>query len=146
MQALGINVDRPYLQGVLSEEIEEVWPLIAGRVRKALENGNSLEEPDSIRGALMDQAMQLWFVKQGELVTAVVVTSIEVYDQGKTLQVVALEGEGLDAWLGEVERTLRVFGAAHGCKYLSMIGRKGWLRTLRRFNWDEKGVIMRKEL
>lgn len=146
MQALGINADRVLVEGVLSDEVEEVWPLIAGKIRIALENGGSLEEPESIRGALMDQEMQLWLIKDLHQVYGVAVSRIEVCDKALVLQIVALSGEGMEGWLEEFERVMRVFGAARGCKYLALTGRRGWLKALKKLSWYESAVIMHKEL
>ncbi len=142
----GKNLDKIHVEGVSSAEIKALWPSIIGRVELALVNGNSLASPASIKNYLLENEMQLWFVGQAEKVLAVVITQIENFDTAHVLHIVALEGTGMETWLFELERVLRVFGAAHGCRYLSMQGRRGWVKTLKNLNWYESSVIMHKEL
>lgn len=146
MQRLGTSVDRFEIEGILSEEVEDFWPLLALRIRIALRNGGSLEGVEVIRAALLDQVMQLWIVWEFGNMQAIVVTQIEEYEQGDTLKVVALEGENLSEWMVPLERVLRVFAAAKGCKYLALEGRRGWVKALKILNWKEVSVRMYKEL
>lgn len=146
MQAHGTSVDRVIVSGVPSEEVDDVWPLIASRIRTAFENGHSLEEVESVRKALLRQDMQLWFARKESELMATMVTRIEKCDKASVLHVVALEGTGMVEWLRELERVLRVYAAACGCKFISLHGRRGWVKTLKEYGWGESAVIMYKEL
>lgn len=146
MQQLGTSVDRFEVEGILSEEVGDFWPLVAGRIGKALRNGGSLEGVEVIRAALLDQVMQLWIVWEYGRLRTIVVTQVEEYENGDTLKVVALEGDNLSDWMIILERLLRVFAAAKGCKYLALEGRRGWVKALKELNWKEVSVRMHKEL
>lgn len=146
MQQLGTNADEYRMEGILSEEVDEYWHLIAGRIRRALEAGNSMDEVESIRGGIMDQVLQLWVVWHGETLEAVGVSRIEPGDKADTLVVVAVEGRHMERWLGLFERTLRVFAVAKGCKFIALEGRRGWVKTLKELQWKEASVKMFKEL
>lgn len=132
--------------GMEWEEINESWRQIAMLVARALRNGGSLENTDSIYDALMHKRMQLWGIKWNGELRGCIITEIEHCDLTAVLRVVALTGEGMKEWLFELERTLRVFGAAHGCRYLSLEGRQGWMKALKEFNWRVVSIKMFKEL
>lgn len=132
--------------GIPNEELESLWETMEPMVRKALENGGSLEESSTVFGAVRDNVMQMWGIMRNDQLTGIGITEIEERDKGTTLTVVALSGIAMEEWLEDFERTMRVFGAAKGCKYLTLHGRRGWLKTLREFNWKEISVTMYKEL
>lgn len=145
-QPRGKNLDKIQVEGIASSKVVELWPSIISRVERALVNGNSLASSTSIQNYILENEMQLWLVKQAEKLLAVAITQIENFDTARVLHIVALEGTDMEKWLFELERVLRVFGAAHGCRYLSMQGRRGWVKTLKNLNWYESSVIMHKEL
>lgn len=146
MREPGINSVDASISGVLSCEIPEVWSQAAAKIQKALDRAGALFSAEYIRTALLDKKMQLWLVRDGDYVLAVAVTQVEVCDADKALHVVALGGELMHQWLGSLERVLRIFAAAHGCRYLSLQGRRGWVKKLQKLAWRESAVIMYKEL
>ena len=134
------------ITGITEDDIDYLWDTLEPLVKSALENGGSLEESSSIRGAILDRTMQAWGILRGDQITGVGITTVEEWDKGRCLTVVALSGVDMVEWLPEFERTVRVFAAANGCKFVGLEGRRGWVKELQRFGWKEISVKMYKEL
>lgn len=58
------------------------------------------------------------------------------------LDVVVLGGEGMAKWFGEWNDRLTEIAKRWRCKYIFEGGRKGWVRYLKQFGWEEAPRLM----
>lgn len=133
--------------GIMSGNVGYVWHDVKTWISEALEKGNATIDADYVYDRLSDAYMQMWVVvdEQGDPVAAYV-TQIDDGPVAKTCDVVALGGNGVDGWLDRVITSLELFAEYNGCTYLSMEGRRGWLKKLGKYNWSECSVRMVKEI
>lgn len=89
--------------------------------------------------AILNGSMQLWPSERG-----CVVTEIVVYPKKKVLHIFLAGGE-LDQIL-DMEGSLIEWGKMQGCSSLTLAGRKGWIRTLKDRNWNERFSVVGKEI
>lgn len=118
-----------------------IWPKVAHLVRPAIEYVDSGFSEDDIRNRLIVADMQLWVVGDYQ---AACVTQIVVYPQHKVCLVVALGGDGMDEWFGELMDQVEDWARQMGCRYVEEYGRKGWLRVGKKRGYEELYVVMRK--
>ncbi len=109
------------IRGILSEDIETVWPEVEPLIAKACEYSDGKITTDDIYKDLKTQDMQLWLIPKGVWVTRIV-----DYPQSRRLEVVSASGEW-DNWL-EYGEVVADWARSLGCDAAEIIGRKGWGR------------------
>lgn len=74
---------------------------------------------------------QLWIVahRGSEELSGACVTQINDYPDYRALEYIALGGEDFDLWSGIAE-FMEGFAKEHGCDYVLVQGRKGWVKKL----------------
>ena len=126
-----------------SVEVLDHWdavvPLLA-RVLERMDSGRGLED---ILTALQERKMQLWSVNNWQ---AACVTRLGSMPQWSALTVVYLAGDGLSEWFDDLMEVLESFANDHGCKYVEVVGRKGWKKVGARRGYREAAIVMRKQL
>ncbi len=78
-------------------------------------------------------------------VAAAVVEIVETRD-GRTLHVRYLAGEGMGQWLDELHARLEEVARGYDCRWISLVGRMGWRRELRRFDFNPVAIHLRAEV
>lgn len=126
---------------------EEAVAAALGEMVEDLESIDGfMDYPETLRLRILGYSCQLWELVIEGAVRARVITTISLYDKGSVFEVVALTGRGLEEWLPLLEQCLVYHGKeTFKCKYISMEGRRGWLKRLARFHWREVSVRMIKE-
>lgn len=132
------------LHGILHNEIDAMWPLVAPLVLKALARGQGDYEIADVYSALKAKEMQLWVWVGNDRVTAVLVTCIIIYPRHKVLQLVLCGGDGLEQWRDEHTKTIEAFAREVGCDCMEIFGREGWGRTLE--GWEKIHTHFRRAL
>jgi hypothetical protein len=120
------------------------WELAKPFLQKAIDLNRGEFELDDIHQLVLDKKMQLWGIHDGEL-KAVMVTEIIIYPRMKRLRVVLNGGVLIDTWLDVVMDTLDRFKAAHGCKDIEILGRRGWVRKLAKYGYREYQTVTIKD-
>ncbi len=122
------------------------WPLIAPLVAKAVEHAHGFTTLDEIAKAVACADMQAFAVVDGSGLRAACITEIKVRPALKTLNVIALGGDGMDEWLPALLEVLEAFGRHLHCKRLMCVGRRGWVRALQSHGWDEIFTTVSKDI
>lgn len=60
-------------------------------------------------------------------------TQVSIFPKGKVLDILWAQGEGLEDYLEAGWETLQRFAVIQDCIRIRIIGRRGWMRKLRRF-------------
>lgn len=131
--------------GVPSDTARAVWPLVRGWIAEALERGNALDTPEDVLKSIENQEYQLWVVHDGGP-CAVFVTRIFSGSLGSALVAVCLGGRGMETWLFAVEDVIARFAKDKGCSRIYLHGRRGWVRQLAPYGWQEETVNVMKEI
>ena len=121
-QAVGVwdNVE-PY--------VEQVVGITHGRATAA----------ETLNRILQDHA-NLWIVydPDGIKITGFMLTRVNQYAATKLLTVEMLAGDDFDEWIDQANEALILFAKHFECEGLELIGRRGWVKKLRRLHWEEK--------
>ncbi|OZI20501.1 hypothetical protein CAL26_23695 [Bordetella genomosp. 9] len=133
------------IQGVPTDAVPAIWPLVRDWIADALARGNSLDTPDDILAKIIAQEYQLWVVDDGQPAAAFV-TRIYSGSLGSALVAVCLGGKGMDRWLFAVEDVICGFAKDKGCKRVYLHGRRGWVKQLAQYGWQEDTVNVMKEI
>jgi hypothetical protein len=131
-----------------SEEIPVLWPKLEGFINDAVQRGDGTISAQGILHSLAEKHMQMWLVVDNveEDIVGVVVTQVTVHMDGhKELCIVAAGGRDVDAWFKYLD-ILDTFAHASGATVIRVTGRRGWLRKLKPFGFEERAVVLTKQV
>ena len=115
------------------------------RIREALRSAQrySVQEisEDFIIEGLADGRYQAW-----DFDSCIVVTSVVSYENFSNLRINHVAGELPDGLTADILKKLENFASAVGCKSVEIIGRRGWVRRLKDFGYNEQYVTVMKEI
>lgn len=106
-------------------------------------NGGAFDE-DDIYNLILQEKMQLWGIHDGDL-KAVAVTEIIIYPKIKRLRIVLIGGHEIDFWEALAEKTFNDFAKEKGCSGIEILGRRGWVRRLEKYGYQELETIVVKD-
>lgn len=116
------------------KQFEQAAPLIE---RALAEEGTGLHTLHDVLDYLLTDRALLWSDTR-----AAIVTQMYQQPQGKALLVWLAAGD-LDQIVAMAENAIRPYAQREGAKVVQIIGRKGWVRALRKRGYDlhERAVI-----
>lgn len=120
------------------------WDVWAPLIEKALPE-EELRIPDALR-AIRDRTMHLALVVTDERVSAAALLQVVEYPACRRVRIVALGGFEMDKWKHQLDEFVVSFAEGVGACGVEFAGRKGFLRALRGMGFEEKYVVMIKEV
>lgn len=108
-------------------------------LQKALDVGRNTHSFIDVAEGVVSGKMQLWAAEKG-----CVVTEIIVYPNKKVLHIF-LAGGKLEQ-ITDMQSDVEKWAKAQGCIEMSLAGRLGWKKALKSLGWEEKSVILQKEI
>jgi hypothetical protein len=122
-------------------DIDKAWPHVASLLRPAIERSLGRDTEAAMKQLIADGLCQLWLIGEVGIMALACVTRVAEYPSGKrVLNIVALGGKGFDRWAEEIE-TLKRFARENDCGSLEFIGRRGWLKKMTKFGFEELPAI-----
>lgn len=137
---------KPYLEGVLAENVDLYWPHIRAWVAASVRDSASAHKAEDIYREIAQRRMQLWVIWAANCrITGVIVT--EVYDTaaGMTCALPVAGGEMMQESL-PVLKIIEKWAKEQGCVRLRGEGRAGWERALKPLGWRKITTQMEKLL
>lgn len=124
----------------------ETWKTGAeARIAAALGKTPTLITAGDIEDSLRRGGMRLWSIFDGDGATlASFVTEIVRGSGGAAVNVVAIGGADMSAWIGKITDELVAYAKRHGCKYIAEMGRPGWRKVLSEHGWVDGPAVMIK--
>jgi hypothetical protein len=114
------------------EHVAAIWPVVAPRLRRAIQRTGLSAFVDIERDILAGRSL-LWLALGEEggraSIDAVAATRLELTEAGKVCVITACEGEHMRRWLPLLDG-IENYAKAEGCCSVRIFGRKGWLRVL----------------
>lgn len=117
-------------------QIDAYWPWIESLLKRVEQTEWT---PDDVRKELKEQRAQLWGIP-GSLW----ITRIEQVGSSKRGVIWIAAGDDLKTGLRYFKGYTEPWLKAQGCKYIQLIGRKGWMRVLS--DYRNTGIVMEKSL
>ncbi len=107
-------------------------------IQAALDKGGNTHSFDDIKAAILKGSMQLWPAPD-----ACAVTEIIRYPRKKCVHIFLAAGN-LNTIL-DAQPSFEAWAVQQGCELITLTGRMGWLKTLKRDGWEPQ-IVMRKNL
>jgi hypothetical protein len=133
-------VPQEYITSIYSDiekYIDKLTPTTHGRFDKI-----------DILNDLLTGRETLWTVvdeKNDNKIIGVIFTEISHYPRKKMLSIQYASGDKLDEWMEESLVTLENWAVDNECTAMEITGRRGWVKKLKKHNWEEEFVVIKKE-
>ncbi len=138
--------DSPYIKGVLSNAIEQVWDDVKPMLLQALVYADTKYNADDILSALIKGHMQLWLVFDNNGDTcAFCITRIINYPQEKRAAILFTSGHDVMKWV-HFNEVICAWAASNGCSTLEVYGRPGWEKLLAPFGYEKIHTVLKVTL
>ena len=126
-------------------EALKLWPIMEPLVVRALAyDAYASTTPEKLQKQVATGfARVLACSEDGELISATLVQLYLNTAQERILHVVCTAGAMADDWLPDLDDKLKEIAADQDCAAITLSGRPGWVRKLRRFGYRTDQVIMR---
>lgn len=124
-----------------------VYRLAEKTIQRVLDRSNGETSHESLVKELFQDLKQLWLIASDkhELLGAGI-TEYITYPEKKVVRIVMLGGRNLKDWESEFEKTMVLFARSLGCSAIEVIGRKGWIRELRKHGYKPTYYHLLKEI
>lgn len=128
--------------------VVEYVPAVQPLLQKALDRGDGERLWSDIEPHILTGAYQLFICYDEVDIHSAVLTEIIDYPQYRNLVVFLMGGSNIIGTEDEAQFELVVeeFARHNKCKAIEVHGRKGWLRTLGKYDYQESYVTLIKEL
>jgi len=136
-----------HISGIPSDRINEVWEECEPYIEMG--NGKSRDEMSvmDIYERLSQARMQLWLIfNDNKEIVSVLTTEIIEYPQKTMCRIVTLGGKDLDIWVEEWLDTIEAWALEKGCVAMETVCRKGFIKKLERFGYENAYTVLVKEL
>lgn len=135
------------LRSVPFSDVDDVWHLMEGYVEEAVKYSSGTLTANSIREAIKERDMQAMVAVEGKEVYGVMITSIHNATSGiNYLHVVALAGDRFTEWRNDANELLKSWAHTFNAPFISLNGRRGWVKRLGDLGWKEDTVVMKLDL
>ncbi|WP_072389518.1 hypothetical protein [Hyphomicrobium sp. CS1BSMeth3] len=137
---------RPYLEGVLAENLDLYWPHIRGWIHEALVTNANAHTAADIYREIRDRKMQLWAIwARNDRPTGVLITEVYETAAGRTCAIPIVGAEMMEQSL-PVLKIIEKWAREQGCVRLRGEGRAGWERALKPLGWRKITTQVEKRL
>lgn len=139
--------ERPVYQLVRigAEHFVRLMPVLGEMMETVYERAGGEMDGHSVARSLADNTLQFWAVTDGDIVAAVVGTSIEVAATGKRIcQINFCAGHHRSDWLHLLEQIEQWAVFEEGCHGMKVIARKGWAKSLPEYRMTH--IVLEKDL
>ena len=101
----------------------------------------------SVRNDLRDGRRQLWMAFDApDMIRAVmaVTTRLVTFGSGRQkCEIAHIGGDGMVRWLGFLP-VIEAWAREQGCCGMRLIGRRGWVKVLAQFDYEDSAVLLEK--
>ena len=115
------------VKGIQPEELEAVWPRVAGLIAAALKHSTRGFCLAEIKAQIAAGKRQLWATWPA--CEAAGITQLDAYSGSRVMTIVAFAGRMPPDWR-DVLRRMEAYAAELGCNRIRLEGRPGWGRKL----------------
>jgi hypothetical protein len=137
----------PAMTGILPEQIDAVWPLVAPSLAAVCTRSRGKDSLAELLAAFGAGRKQLWiWWPSAAGLEALAVTEIVDYPAIKICRVCIATGAARHAWLAPGLAVIEAWAREQGCDAVEPVARLGWKRDLKALGYRAHHVIMSKEL
>jgi hypothetical protein len=129
---------------LMAQAIKEVTPFL----EKVIPYTGGRYKVEDIVQALLKEQMKLWvaFSSLDQKICGAIVTEINQYPQKKYFTILFCGGEKINEWDDQMHRLLENVARKNKCDAIDISGRKGWIRYMKSYGYNEDHKYIEKDL
>lgn len=132
---------------VKPEMVDIIWPQVENMVELAVAESNEECSADEIKFKLEQSIMLMATITKDGKIVAALTFDTRVFESGKKVLLITTAGGTLLAeWMDAVDKVTMELAKRQGCSELYIIGRKGWLRTLKDVGYSHVHTVLSKKV
>lgn len=128
------------------EKIDQIWPRIKDHIQMALDHSKGELSINTLKKRLDENRSLLLLASDGADILASIVCELVDTDSGRVCNIVTAGGEKADTWLDEWYNQIVPIAKDQGCVRISLNGRKGWEKKLKKYGFDYAYTTLHREL
>ena len=143
----GSIFDNLVISAIPTHMVEVIWPRVQDMIQVAIDHSNGELDIDQMYTKIVDSEMLLLTINENDRIVATLTIEKRSFDTGKTIMnVVTAGGADMHLWISEVDRVLNQLAKEHGCEDIYIIGRVGWVRTLKEIGYERIHTTLAKRV
>lgn len=132
------------LVGILHDEVDDVWAIVAPLLQKAIDVSEQDFDIDDVYWDIVERNMQLWvWADKNDDIVAACVTQLINKPRKRICSIPLIGGKDMKSWI-LCEPAIIEWAKVNGCVQLEGYCRDGWFRILR--NWRKVWTTMRRDI
>ena len=108
-------------------------------MQPAIERGGNTHTFEDVIISVLKGDMQLWTTERGSAVT-------QIINHPRKRQIHWIWAGGDMGQVLAFQDSIRAYGKAFGCTEMTLAGRSGWQRVLKKHGWTKEGIVMEAKL
>ena len=135
-----------FISGISSKDIDKVWGVCEPFIQLAANKGQAEMTTEDIYKFCKEAKMQLWVIfDEEDIIQAAATTEIVNYPAKKVCRVVTLGGNNFEEWVNYLS-VIEEWALTKNCKAMETFCRKGFIKKLENYGYQENYVVLGKEL
>lgn len=134
------------VKAILPGYVCQEWPEAKPCIEKAIPYSHGEITIEQVEEGLMTGTTRLLTIRDGGEMIAAVVVSIHQYPAKKVCQVSYAGGEQMDKWAKQGFPVVVALAKQAGATSVLVQGRRGWLRELKQYGFEEYSTLIGMEI
>ena len=120
------------------QDISGLWPVIEPYIDRALKFTFGEYKSNDVKDKAMDGHVIFFVVSKDGLIQSVISAEMVETPHKKYMNIVTTAGINFDEWIDDTVDTIIAVAKEQGAEDITMIGRKGWLRKMKKYGFKHK--------
>jgi len=134
------------ITAIKPQEIEQQWDTIKPFISRALEHSLKEYSADDLKHKMIKGEYLLLGFYDGGKILAIVSAELLTYPRKKIVNIVTAAGSNMDSWLDEWWNAITVLAKEQGADEITVSGRVGWLKALKKYGFKRQYTVLAVKL
>lgn len=131
--------------GIIPDEYRRKhWDKIEAKIDQALVHGTGEHSASDIYDGLEEGEFLLWGGLTGDKLHSIAIINLLYFPRKKILNIMVSACDNVEVFLGEFMHQLQEFAKENECEAIRVHGRKGWMKVLEKYGFEQPYTILEK--
>jgi len=134
------------IEAIKPQDIQQKWPVIEPFVSKALEYSLNEHNSEDLKKKMINGEYLLLGFYEGDKILSIVSAELLTYPRKKIVNIVTAAGSSMEKWLDEWWRAIKILAKEQGAQEITVSGRSGWLKALKKYGFKQQYTVLAVKL